>query len=992
MRALMSRVLDGQEIMTNSLIKRLKRAPEPSDIDHGDLILKEFLESNLSIPAHGDLVRLIETNSLLRDLTLGVFGNSPFLTALITRHPLYYYDALMANPETYMQTLGKHLRQDMAEASSMAQAMKTLRVFKQRAALFIALTDISDCWDTPKVIHGVTLIADISLAEAVNFLLQEAATKGDYTPHNQDNLSERCGYIVLAMGKQGGFELNYSSDVDLIIFFDKERLHLREGLDPSTFFVRFTRKLVKLMQEMTADGYVFRMDLRLRPDPGATQIALSTDAAFAYYESFGQNWERAAMIKARPVAGDIDAGVKFLAGLSPFIWRKYLDFAAIDDIHAMKRQIHSFKGHGTIAIEGHNLKLGRGGIREIEFFAQTQQLIAGGRQPELRTIGTLETLKVLAENKWIKNKTRDNLTKAYVFLRRIEHRIQMIGDEQTHSLPTDEIGMNRIAKFSGFDTVEDFSDALKVQLETVKSHYEDLFEDDVSSPNGCESLVFVGDSPDPETVETLSYLGFKEPVRVIETVKSWHYGRYVATRSKRARERLTEFQPLLIEALSKTSQPDFALASFDRFLKSLPAGVQLFSLLSSNPNLLRLLAEIMGTAPSLARVLGRRPRILDAVLDPGFFGDLPNDSQLRSIIREEFSHCLDYQDTLDRARVVGQDQSFLIGVRFLSGVIDAEQAGSGYTRLAESVILELQEKVALEIEEQHGTFEGAGVSVLAMGKLGGREMTAASDLDLILLYDFEEGQIASNGKKPLSPTQYYSRYTQRLISALSAPTAEGELYEVDMRLRPSGRSGPVATHINSFLEYQQKQAWVWEHMALTRARAITGPAVFEAKIRQIIENVLSTPHDPITLARDVCAMRQKIEQEKGTDNIWDIKQIAGGQVDVEFICQYLQLLHGHKHKEIFKGNSYACFEAISNADIIPPDMSAKLLRASKIYNSLIQMFRLCTNQDFDPETASEGLKLKLANSINEPSFSALKGVVLEVQSDVKAIYQELLVS
>jgi len=988
----MSHVLDGQEVMVSSLIERLKTAPHPSDVDHGELILKEFLETNSSVPAHSDLVHLIETNSLLRDLTLGIFGNSSYLTALITRQPLHYYDALEANPETYMDVLGSQLKQDMQAAVDFNQTMQILRVFKQRAALFIALTDISGCWDVPKVIYGVTQIADISLAEAVNFLLQEAAKKGDYFPSTLDNLSERSGYIVLAMGKQGGFELNYSSDVDLIIFFDKERLRLKEGLDPSTFFVRFTRKLVKLMQEMTADGYVFRMDLRLRPDPGATQIALSTDAAFAYYESFGQNWERAAMIKARPVAGDIEAGLKFLKGLSPFIWRKYLDFAAIDDIHAMKRQIHSFKGHGTIAIEGHNLKLGRGGIREIEFFAQTQQLIAGGRQPELRTTGTLETLKVLTENKWIKAKARDNLTKAYVFLRRIEHRVQMIADEQTHSLPTDEIGMNRVAKFSGFATVEDFSNKLRAQLETVKTHYEDLFEDDASLSNECGNLVFVGDSPDPDTVETLNLLGFHEPVRVIETVKSWHFGRYAATRSGRARERLTDFQPLLIEALSKTSQPDFALASFDRFLKSLPAGIQLFSLLSSNPNLLRLLAEIMGTAPSLARVLGRRPRILDAVLDPGFFGDLPNDSELRCIIKDEFSQCLDYQDTLDRARIVGQDQSFLIGVRFLSGVIDAEQAASGYTRLAENIIEQLQEKVALEIEEQHGTFVGAGVSVLAMGKLGGREMTATSDLDLILLYDFEEGQIQSNGKKPLSPTQYYSRFTQRLISALSAPTGEGELYEVDMRLRPSGRSGPVATHINSFLEYQQKQAWVWEHMALTRARPITGSADFQKKICHIIGDVLSTPNDPLTLARDVCAMRQKIEQEKGTDNIWDIKQSAGGQVDLEFICQYLQLLHGHEHKEIFKGNSYECLEAISKANIIPPDMSTKLLRASKVYNSLIQMFRLCTNQDFDPNDASEGLKLKLANSINEPSFSALKGVVLEVQSDVRAIYQDLLVT
>lgn len=973
------------EYQAQALKHQIKSTPLPSDAAQAAQNIAELISKD----EHGNaLAQEITSNPKLKALLEGIFGNSVFLTALILRNPSYFRDAINADPESYIQILKDELIKVMRPCDNHNQAMSALRIFKQKAALFIALTDLSGCWELKKTVDAITQTADTALEEAVLFLLKQAAQKGDYIPKDPNNLSIDCGLIILAMGKQGAHELNYSSDVDLIIFFEKQQLPLKQGIEPATFFVALTRNLVKLIQEYTADGYVFRVDLRLRPDPGATQIAISTDAAFAYYESFGQNWERAAMIKARPVAGDLKAGTNFLEGLAPFIWRKYLDFATIHDIHAMKRQIHTFKGHSTIAIEGHNLKLGRGGIREIEFFAQTQQLIAGGRQPELRTIKTHETLNMLAKNKWIKQDVCDDLTKAYQFLRRIEHRLQMLNDEQTHTLPSDESGMTRIANFSGFATIEAFSTALKQQLETVKRHYEDLFEESTPLSSPCGNLVFVGDAPDPETINTLKSLGFSEPEKVIETIRAWHFGRYVATRSERARERLTELQPHLIDALSKTSNPDYALATFDRFLKDLPAGVQLFSLLSNNPNLLRLIAEIMGTAPSLAHMLSRRTRVLDAVLDPGFFGDLPNEEQLHKLIQQHFVSCQDYQDTLDRTRIVGQEQAFLIGVRLLSGIINANQAAKGYTRLAESLIEELQAKVELELQEHHGSFEGAGISVLAMGKLGGREMTAASDLDLILIYDFEKGQTQSNGKKPLSPNQYYARLTQRLISALSAPTAEGELYEVDMRLRPSGRAGPVATHIDSFIDYQHNSAWVWEHMALTRARPITGPKRLTDRLNQTIKDVLSKSRDASSLAADVIKMREKISQAKGTDNIWDIKQVPGGQVDLEFICQYLQLYHAHKNPEILKTNSLDCFQAIKTANLLPTEQITKLIDAVKTYDSLIQMIRLCTERGFDPSTASEGLKQRLSETLNLPSFSILTETLTLTEQQIKAIFNQ----
>ncbi len=974
-----------------TLSETINAVPVPFNKDLAESCLNDLRDDLAENDIAAQFLSDLEKSPLLKSLLLGVFGNSPFLTSLIKRAPSDLIEALYSPIENRMDELGKELKENIKHASSMDEAMKHLRSYKKKAALFTALTDLSKAWDVPKVIEAITISADTALEQTTEFLFRQAMIKGDVLPKNPEAPSKDSGYIILAMGKQGAFELNYSSDVDLIVFYDLERITLKEGIEPSTFFVKLTRNMVKMMQELTADGYVYRVDLRLRPDPGATQIALSTDAAYSYYESFGQNWERAAMIKARPVAGDIEAGKELLIGLAPFVWRKYLDFAAIDDIHAMKRQVNAVKGHGTIAINGHNVKLGRGGIREIEFFTQTQQLIAGGRQPHLRTTKTLETLKGLTEDKWIAPKARDELTKAYNFLRLVEHRIQMVNDEQTHTLPKTDEGMTQIANFSGFETLEEFSIKLRHELETVQHHYAELFEDDQSLASECGNLVFVGDEIDPNTRETVANLGFKYPDKVIETVKSWHYGRYASTRSERARERLTEFQPKLLEVLSKTEQPDSALSVFDKFLSELPAGVQLFSLLSSNPKLLNLIAEIMGTAPGLARVLSRRSKILDAVLAPEFFGDLPDQDELNSLIEGNFTSCKDYQDTLDLARVIGQEQSFLIGVRLLSGILSSDEAAFAYSRLAETIIQKLLEKVEQEIELVHGRFEGATITVLAMGKLGGFEMTASSDLDLILIYDFNQEQTQSDGKKPLSPTQYFSRITQRLISALSAPTAEGELYEVDMRLRPSGRAGPVATQLNSFIDYQNNKAWVWEHLALTRARCLTGTDELRNKLTKTIKEVISKERDTETLRNEVRDMREKIAKEKGTDNIWDIKQVRGGQVDVEFICQYLQLNLASKSPEIINSNTVISLQQVEKSGLIEQETIHTLVEASHFYTDLIQVIRLCTEKGFNPETASMGLKLRLAKTANVETYDELVEKLTSTQKQVKLIFDQIFI-
>ncbi|HXW22700.1 MAG TPA: bifunctional [glutamine synthetase] adenylyltransferase/[glutamine synthetase]-adenylyl-L-tyrosine phosphorylase, partial [Rhodomicrobium sp.] len=729
----------------------------------------------------------------------------------------------------------------------------------------------------------------------------------------------------------------------------------------------------------TADGYVFRTDLRLRPDPGSTQAAISTEAAFRYYESFGQNWERAAMIKARAVAGDIDAGNAFLEALSPYIWRKYLDYNAIADIHAMKRQIHAAKGHGQIAVAGHNLKLGRGGIREIEFFVQSQQLIAGGRQRALRSRQTLEALERLARYDWISPKVRDDLSSAYRYLRRLEHRLQMMADQQTHTLPSSPPELAKFARIAGYAQLEDFEHELRHTLQTVQKHYAALFE---STPELTTSrggnLVFTGDADDPATSETLAKLSFKNPSAAIATIKGWHYGRYPAMRSARARENLTEFTPALLEAFGQTGDPDLALSTFDKFLSEVPTALQLFAMLRANPNLLQLIAQIMGSAPRLARLLTRRRRLTDAILDPGHLRDKPTDEDLRRHIRQEILDAGAYEDQLNRARIVGQEQVFLIGVQLLSEQLTPLEAGEAYSLVAEAVI-----ETLLDAVQAHYGGVLPAPAVVAMGKLGGHEMTASSDVDLIVVYD-----------APASAPQashHYARLTQRLISAISAPTSEGELYAVDMRLRPSGKAGPVAVRLDGFLSYQRSEAWTWEHLALTRARPIAGPPDLREHLRQLIREVLTAPRDRAKTAADVRDMRAMIEKEKGTSNLWRTKAFVGGLIDVEFIAQFLQIVHAAQNPSILDQNSANALRKLIAAGFLNSADGDTLLKASTLYQDISQILRLCTEGGFDPKEAPRDLIDLLLHTTGEPDLSRLEARLRETYAEVAHLFSKLVV-
>jgi glutamate-ammonia-ligase adenylyltransferase len=909
----------------------------------------------------------------------GVFAGSPFLFGLAERDPKLLLATLETEPEGHFDAVLSQTAHEAGRAASARDIMRSLRQGKSRIAFLIALADLGGVWSAGEVMQRLSLAAELFVSLAVRFLLTRATEAGHFLPRDMAHPDRDSGLIVLGMGKLGGGELNYSSDIDLIIFFDRASAPLAADVEPGSFFVRLVRDLVHIMQERTADGYVFRTDLRLRPDPGSTQAAISTEAAFRYYESLGQNWERAALIKARPVAGDIAAGERFLEALGPYIWRKYLDYNAIADIHAMKRQIYAAKGHERIAVAGHNLKLGRGGIREIEFFVQSQQLIAGGRQPALRTRQTLEGLDLLSQYEWIGAGVRDDMSRAYCFLRRLEHRLQMMADQQTHTVPADANELARFARLSGYANVNAFQDDFRRHMQNVELHYAALFENvpELTPRQVAGNLSFTGDTDDPGTVVTLSKLGFNNPSAAIAAIKGWHYGRYRAMRGERAREILTEFTPALLEALGGTSDPDLALSTFDKFLSEVPAAVQFFSMLRANPDLLRLLARIMGSAPRLARILSQRRGLMDAILDPGYIGSRPSEAKLRDLIRREILEAKTYEERLNQARIVGQEHAFATGMQLLSQQLKPQDAGKAYSLVAEVLIETLLDAV----QEAYRTGFPAP-AVIAMGKLGGGEMTAASDLDLIVVYDTPPEEVS---RAP----QHYARITQRLISAISAPTQEGVLYPVDMRLRPSGKSGPVAVRLDGFLAYQRDRAWTWEHLALTRARLVAGPPQLQQRLREDIRTVLTTARDRAKTAAEVREMRAMIDREKGSRDIWHTKTYKGGLIDVEFIAQFLQIVHAARKPEILSPNTAQALQNLVAAGILEPVDGDALLRAAELYQGIAHMLRLCTEGGFDPKAAPKDLIGLLLQTTGEPDIARLESRLRDAYASTARLFDTL---
>jgi len=749
-----------------------------------------------------------------------------------------------------------------------------LRREKLALAVALAVGDLAGAFPLATVVGELSAFADRALDAAIADAIR--ARVPDAQP---------AGFIALALGKHGAGELNYSSDIDPILLYDPLTLPRRERDEPGEAAQRVARTLMQTMSHVDAEGYVFRVDLRLRPASEVSPLAIPVDAALSHYESSALTWERAAFIRARACAGDVAAGEAFLAHIRPFVWRKSLDFGAITEIGRLTQRIRANHHGPKRPGPGFNLKQGRGGIREVEFFAQTHQLIHGGRDPSLRLRGTRASLDALAAAGLIDTEDARVLGESYDRLRTLEHRLQMVADQQTHSLPSDPAALDNVARLDGLADGAALVAELETITEAVGLRYDRLIaryaDDDVAvgPPRSGAALV-----------AELDRLGFSDAQVLAERIEGWRGGKLRVLRSEAARAAFDAIQPDLLAAFAAASEPLHALLRWEQLLAGLPSAVNLFRLLEARPALLQLLARVLCLAPPLADALARRADLLDPLIDATAF-DLPPPVPALAAQFAQGDPDEDYEQLLDRVRRRVGEARFKLGVQLVEGTGDPMDVAQGLSRVAEAAIAVLADAATAEFARVHGKVPGGELVVMGYGRLGGGALTHASDLDLVFLFTGDHGA-DSDGARPLGATHYFNRLAQRVIAALSVPTAEGALYEVDTRLRPSGAQGPIAVSLDSFARYQRESAWTWEHMALARARVLYGPPAGRAELEDIVRAVLTLPRDPAKLKTDVLQMRADIAKHKPAKGPLDVKLARGGLVDVEFITHYLQLREG----------------------------------------------------------------------------------------------------
>ncbi|MEQ7156177.1 bifunctional [glutamine synthetase] adenylyltransferase/[glutamine synthetase]-adenylyl-L-tyrosine phosphorylase [Brevundimonas aurifodinae] len=904
-----------------------------------------------------------------------VLAASPYLAGLMRRWPDSLRAILADDPDARLTDI---LSKTLALEGGADQVRAPLRQLKAELHLLTALADLGEVWDLDAVTLALSRFADAAATTALRAVAHDQRERGRLVSAPEDPRGPVPGLFGLAMGKHGANELNYSSDIDISLFWEPDAVIpvLADGVEPQRFLDRLAQAFAQLMQERTGDGYVFRVDLRLRPDPSSTPPVVAVPMALDYYEGVGQNWERAAFIKARPAIGDLDEGEAFLKALTPFVWRRSLDYQAVLDIQSIKRQIHVHKTGDGLQAAGANLKLGRGGIREIEFYAQTQQLILGGRDPSLRSQRTVEALKALADKDHIPAEVAAELTVSYQRLRGLEHRVQMLDDEQTHILPIDPARRIAVATLSGHEDLARFDAEVETLLIGVNRRYGDLFEGEeaLSSPFG--SLVFTGVENDPETLATLDRMGFSDPVAVSDTIRAWHHGRIPATRSARGRELFTRLAPRLLTVAAQTGAADAAFRRFSVFFAGLSAGVQVQALFLNQPELFERIVGVMAFAPRLARTLGRYPAALDSMLDARFETELGINTGLFDQMEAEAAEARDFEGAMNAVRRLHREQVFRIGMQTLSGRIGPEAAGQGFTNLADAVMRTLSAAALAETERLGGAMAGA-VAVIALGKAGSGEMTAGSDLDLMTVYDAPPEAVSSG--KGWAADVFYVRFTQRLISALSAHTAEGSLYEVDMRLRPSGSKGPVSVRLSGLEAYYGAEAATWEFMALTRARVVwASDPGFAARTADALDQALRRPRPGVDVAGDVRAMRDLMARERRPEGFWDLKLAPGGLVDAEFVGQYRQLQSAASGGPL----------TVSTLEQLFHDPA--LHEAWRLQQGLAQLLACAFDDRAEVEAEPATFHARLAAAAGQADFAALIRRLEQVRAEARRAFEAAL--
>ena len=848
-----------------------------------------------------------ESGQILLD-SLG--GNAPYLADLACREPKTLLACMHDGPQSASILAAIAA---LPAKMSRVQLNATLRQAKRQMALDIAIADLLGVWTLEQVTGALSDLAETTLRAATRHLLRDLHDQGKITLPNPDEPEHGAGFVVLALGKLGARELNYSSDIDLVLIYDPTTAPY--PAESQILMTRLAHELTTLLSARDSDGYVFRVDLRLRPDPAATPPVISLAAALAYYESHGRTWERAAFSKARPVAGDLALGHYFLSAIRPFIWRKYLDFTAISDIHEMKRRIDT--RHSTKDLRGFDVKLGHGGIREIEFIVQTLGLIWGGHDPALRIPATLEALPAMARHGHLPESTASQLANAYRMLRKVEHRLQMVADRQTHALPTTAEGLEQ---FCVFLDMPNFQTRFQKLLDRVHEQFLGFFSPD--GPQTKDSLHPGHDGPPPAAFTArLHELGFKDDRHIAERLREWSSGSIPALRSTRARELLTVILPHLLTQLGNLPEPDKAFAQFDTLLGRQRAGVQLLSLFAHNTALLKRLAAVLGAAPALSDYLAETPQALESLLAPQARFASP-----RPLLRRLLAEAEGLEQAVATTRHFVRQEEFHLSVAMLEARLNVNEAGALRSTLAQAALSQLLPFVIAAQKARLGPVRGAKIAVVALGKAGAGEMLPGSDLDLMLIYD--------HAPAALAPTHWFVRFSHSFVSALTARGQGGPLYQVDMRLRPSGNAGPVAVSRSAFMAYHAQDSWTWERLALTRARVMAATPGFARTVNETILQALCRSESADKILADTAAMQARLAAEIKPRGLFDVRAIPGGMMEVGFVAQALQLIHGPQNHALFNPHTETALQGLAAAGHLPQSMADILIHADFLWRTI----------------------------------------------------------
>ena len=907
-------------------------------------------------------------------------GNSPHLSLLLQRDPELTQALVTEAPDA----ISARVRGDLAAADPAMDRDRLMTFLRRQRNRVAVLAAVYDCFDICGVMQCAELLSDMAdhaVRLTVSHLLLDRVERGDL----EAPAGDRWGYFVLALGKHGSRELNYSSDIDLIVLYDPECVRYTGSRTLGECFVRVTQDLIRILQSRTGDGYVFRTDLRLRPDPSSTPVAVTVDFALNYYRRFGRTWERTALIKARPVAGDLTAGAAYLERLSPFIWDEALDFTSVEEIRSVSEQIHDFHGHQAVRAAGHNVKLGRGGIREVEFFVHMHQLAYGGRNRRLRGSRLLPMLETLDREHHIMPRETATLRDAYLLLRRVEHRLQMVNDTQTQKLPESDAGLEHVACFLGLDSAQE----LVRRIESVAGEVHDLYRARFNVPESEQDLAAtILDGPDqhPDAVARLEAAGFTRAAAAIRVLKGWAEGRHASTDSERARATIREILHEIVDALGRTTDPDRALARLDRFLAALPDDLAFFAMLRANTWLLNLIAVVMGSAPRMADVLEGNPRLLQAVLDPSFFLPIPEREVLARELDERLAGRQDAAERVEQVAAWAGDRRFQVAVQALENLVTVDEASTSLAEVAGTVIERLQRDVLEGMCEQHGPVPGGGCAVVAGGRLGAGEMSFGSDLDLLFVADFAAGA-QSAGPRPIAARIFYRQAAAEMVSRLRSRSAYGRLYELDERLRPAGRIEPPVMTLDELRDHYVGPASTSELMFLTRASVVSGDAGTSAAVTAAIAGALARPRDPGRLLQEVARRREAIVAAHLAADPFDVQHVRGGLGDLESLAQYLRLRHAHGAPQVLVGATASCFEVLGAADLIPQSEASLLAGAVRMQRTLQALLRLTWSRGAPVREAPASMQRKLATALECAGFDELDAKLRATQAAAFEVYR-----